>query len=109
MKQKIRLTENELKQIVAESVKKVINEENAQTEMNQNEVWKTRFFNQACQAAAWLNAAVSCYKFDPEHQDETAELALKAHKLLWNMIYAIRDRQKYNNELLDVDASGIIN
>lgn len=106
---KIKLTESKLKQIVAESVKKVLKEENVQTEMSKNEVWKTRFFNQACQAAAWLNAAVTCYKFDPEHKDETAKLALKAHKLLWDMIYAIRDRQKYNNELLDVDASGVIN
>ena len=98
-----------MNKIIEESVKKVINEENAQTKMDPNEVWKTRFFNQACQAAAWLNAAVSCYKFDPEHKDGTAKLALKAHKLLWDMIYAIRDRQKYNNELLDVDASGRIN
>jgi hypothetical protein len=106
---KIKLDESKLKEIVAESVKKVLEEENAQTEMNQNEVWKTRFFNQACQAAAWLNSAVSCYNFDPERQDGAAKLALKAHKLLWDMMYQIRDRQKYYNELLDVDSSGRVN
>ena len=54
--------------------------------MDQNEVWKTRFFNQACQAAALLNAAVTCYKFDPKRQDGAAKLALKAHKLYMQFV-----------------------